>query len=74
MSGKANWHSGFISQGGGLLTSHLNIDSTMESHFSCLIQGHPDVTVFRLFLLQWFTLQRKIFQSSGLAASVLGAR
>lgn len=56
-----------------LLTSHLNIDPTVESHFSCLIQGHPEVTVFRLFLLEWFA-SPKIFQSSGLAASVLGAR
>lgn len=59
MSGKANWHSGFISQDGGLLTSHLNIDSTMERHFSCLIQEHPEVTVFRLFLLQWFASPKK---------------
>lgn len=33
---KADWHSGFISHGGGLLTSHLNIDPAVGSHLSCL--------------------------------------
>ena len=51
---KADRHSGFISWGGGLVTSHLNIDPAVETRLFCFFSlGCPDVTVFRPFLLDW---------------------